>query len=233
MKQLIFAAALCICAGSQAFAQLGRTEFHNNVVNNAFFTVKEFGNKTGKTTEGTVYLNEKWYLGTIYLKSGHVIKDFAMNYDVEHNMIEVETKDGIKVLPGSNAAKFTIWNGFKTDSLIYVNCDAYSFNNIRHLGFYSVLQQGPKIQLLQRSDIQVLKANYNAITNSGYKNDRIIKKEKVYVAVGKNVTEVKDNDDFNIFGAQQEAIKEYAKTHKLKLKRKEDAAKIIAYYNSI
>ena len=232
MKQLIFAAAFCLFAGSNAFAQLGRTEFHNNVVNNAFYSIKEISGKPG-TTEGTVYLNKTWLPGTIYLKSGHVIKDFPLNYDVEHDMIEVETKDGIKVLPGSNAVKFTLWSGFRTDSMLYVNCDAYSFNNIKHLGFYTVLKQGPKLQLLQRTDIQVMKANYNAITNTGTKNNQIIKKEKIYFAADKKVVEVKDKHDFSIFGAQQQAIKEYAKTHKLKLNRKDDAAKLTAYFNSI
>ncbi|MFC5272234.1 hypothetical protein [Adhaeribacter terreus] len=221
--------SLFIAFGSQA--QNATPNLRNPVLDEQFFIVREWISPKEKSLK-TVYLFEAWNNGTIYLKNKQTIKGYKLNYDMEKDLIEIETKDGIKVLPGNRVKQFNLEKPGQSDSMQFVNTDAFPVENVYSFGFYEVVNSGPKMQVLKKTDVEIIRANYNLITNSGSKTDKITKKEKVYLAENNKVTLIKGNN-FEVFGRKADAVEKYAKTHKLKLKRPEDAVKLVDYYHSI
>ncbi|MBK0401988.1 hypothetical protein I5M27_03265 [Adhaeribacter sp. BT258] len=231
MKIIYLLVCLSFFLAFETQAQQATPNLRNPVLDEQFFIVREWISPKEKSLK-TVYLFDTWNKGTIYLKNKQSIKGYKLNYDMEKDLIEIETKEGIKVLPGDRVKQFNLEKPGLSDSMQLVNTDAFPVNNVYNFGFYEIVNGGSKMQLLVKTDVEIIRANYNMITNSGSKTDKIVKKEKIYLAENNKVTLIKAND-FEAFGRKAEAVEKYAKTHKLKLKRPEDAAKLVNYYNSI
>ena len=214
-----------------AKAQQPRAIQAQPVMDPQFYTVQEWMLPKEKSLK-TIYLMETWNTGTIYLKTNQTIKGYKLNYDLENDVVEIETKDGIKLLPGNRVKQFTLKTPSQPDSLRFLNGDAFKFENIYNIGFYEVLTSGPKMQVFKKTDVEVIRANFNAITNTGSKTDKITKKDKVYLAANNKVFLLKGND-FDIFGSKADAVEKFAKTNKLKMKNPQDVAKMVNYYHSI
>ena len=230
MKTIYFFIGFCLLTFN-AMAQQPRAIRAQPVMDPQFYTVQEWIAPKEKSLK-TVYLMDSWNLGTIYLKTNQTIKGYKLNYDLENDVVEIETKEGIKLLPGNRVKQFKLRHPAQPDSMEFVNGDAYKFDNIYNIGFYEVLKTGPKMQVFKKTDVEIIRANFNTITNTGSKTDKVTKKEKVYLAKDNKVMLIKGND-FEVFGSKADVMEKYAKENKLKLKNPEDAAKLVTYFNSI
>src|SRR5688500_15620975 len=90
-----------------AVAQHQRTIMAQPVMDPQFYTVQEWIQPKEPSLK-TVYLMETWNRGTIYLKSNQIIKGYKLNYDLENDLIEIETKEGVKLLPGNRVRQFNL-----------------------------------------------------------------------------------------------------------------------------
>ncbi|QHT65985.1 hypothetical protein GXP67_04525 [Rhodocytophaga rosea] len=183
-----------------------------------------------EATQGTYYIDTEWHTGNIYLKSGDTLRNYPLKYDIDKNLIEINTPQNVKVLHGDKAVAFE-WNT-GTSTATFINGEYYKVDGTRLVGFFQVLVVG-NFQLLSKTMLEVKKADYNVALDVGSRADKILKKERLFIARDKQLYEIKGKDDLTPFGDKAAAVKSYAKENKLKPNKREDAMKLVLYSNTI
>ncbi|MBC5773831.1 hypothetical protein H8S95_07135 [Pontibacter sp. KCTC 32443] len=234
--KLNLGAALLILAfvNGNAFAQRGEKlalppgdYFHNQQ-----FAIVKYDNITEITERienatGSIYLNDEWATGTLYTSSGHVLQDSQLKYDIKHDVMEINTPDGVKVLQGRYIKQFELQEA--NQKALYVSGSDNDVATGLHTAFYKVLASAKDLKLLSRTELHLKQSNYSPQFDVGSKTDKLVKKEKLYIAQGNNLTKL-EKDSFSVFGGKADKVKAYAKDKKLKLQKKEDAIQLLRFY---
>ncbi|WP_162427376.1 hypothetical protein [Pontibacter pudoricolor] len=185
------------------------------------------------TTKGSVYLVEEWLQGTIYTSSGHKIPDVPLKYDLKNNLFEIDFPDGIKVLGGQYVKQFEMMEGNDSIRSEFVNASMYNSDGLTNTGFLKVLVKGERAALLKRYELQQVPPNYSATMDVGSKNGAILISEKLYLAVGNLLAELKGRNNYSSFGEFEDEVKSYARKYKLKLHKEEDAISVVNFFNTL
>ncbi|WP_161890092.1 hypothetical protein [Pontibacter russatus] len=193
--------------------------------------ITEMADKSA-VVEGSVYLNDEWRQGSLYTSAGQVLENIPIKYDIRHDVMEVKTEDGVKVLSGMYIKRFEWVDKENQEKALFLNCKDFGLNERIYAGFFRVVVPGAKVQLLSHTELQVQEANYTPILDVGDKKAEILKKEKFYISDGKQVLELKDKNAFKIFGPEEGEMKQYAKKSRLKISKRNDAALLLAHYNT-
>ncbi|PRY08993.1 hypothetical protein CLV24_11944 [Pontibacter ummariensis] len=193
--------------------------------------IQEISEKAG-AVEAAVYLRDDWSEGTILTSSGHELANVLIKYDIKNNVLELATQEGTKVLSGNYVRQFELKEGNTAPKTRFINSKSLGGPSDTHTGFYEILTSGARAQLLVRIELIREKPNYSPIMDVGSKRSGFRKKETLCMESNSQVVEVKDKDIYNLFGTYQDDMKRYAKSNKLKLKKREDAVRLINYYNS-
>ncbi|MEQ8927830.1 MAG: hypothetical protein RLO81_18580 [Fulvivirga sp.] len=184
--------------------------------------------------EGTFYLNDEWIVGDLWLKNNKVIKGFPLKYDLKNQLLEINTEHGIKVCQLPLIEKFVIKEPLK-DSVKYYNTSVV--NNVTFdlpQGICEVLVND-KVKVLKYQYLEIKEATYNAAINMGERNDKVLKKERLYAVVRDEVFELKNKVGKNeeVFGDKTAQVEDFAKKNGLKLKEDAEIIKVFEYYNSL
>jgi len=186
--------------------------------------------ETGET-KGTVFLNDDWYSGSIYLTSGGSIENYPLMFNLASDNMEIKTDDEIKVLSAKYIDSFT-WD--EHDQLVnYIPSKNYKYEGHEFFGFFKVLYEDT-ISLFSRTELAIKKGYYNPTHDAGTPEDEYLKKVSLFIAIGKNV--YKANSKKQVLEAVGEAgdqLKSFAKENKLNFGHEEDLVEIVKYYNSI
>ncbi|WP_162428636.1 hypothetical protein [Pontibacter pudoricolor] len=180
--------------------------------------------------EGTVYLYDNWITGTLYTSSGHVLQDASLKYDIKNDVMEINTADGVKTLLGKYIRQFELQE--PAQKALYVSGSDNDVAAGLHTAFYKVLATSPDINLLMRTELHLKRSDYSPQFDVGSKTDKLVKKEKLFLAKGNDLTEL-EKDSYPVFGDKADRVKAYAKAKKLKLNKKEDAIAILEFYSSL
>jgi len=204
--------------------------FHNQQFSIVRYNnIAEITDRVNKAT-GSVYLNDDWISGTLYTASGHVLQDAQLKYDIKNDVMEVNTPDGIKTLQGRYIKQFELQE--PSQKALYVSGSENDVAAGNHTAFYKVLASGNDVKLLSRTELYLQKSNYSPQFDVGSKNDKLVKKEKLYLIKDNKLTEL-EKDSYSLFADKADEVKAYAKRNKLKLQKKEDAIKLLTYYSSL
>ncbi|MEJ8758207.1 hypothetical protein WG947_14430 [Pontibacter sp. H259] len=204
--------------------------FHNQQFSIVRYdNISELSDRVAKAT-GSVYLNDDWVAGTLYTSSGHVLPNAQLKYDIKHDMMEINTPDGVKVLQGKYIKQFELQE--PAQKALYVSGSENDVAAGSHTAFYKVLASAKDLKLLSRTELYLQQSNYSPQFDVGSKTDKLVKKEKLYLASGNNLAKL-EKGSYTTFGDKADKVKAYAKSKKLKLNKKEDALNIMAYYNSL
>lgn len=179
---------------------------------------------------GSPYLFEDWALGSAKTIDNAIKKDVQLKYDeIEDILIMKDDNNKLLTFP-VQVAEFTI-NDPKSNS-------TRTFRS----GFAVTKVNTDKsfFELIADGKVKLLKKNHKVISESksysGAVNKSVSDGVKYYLVNTDNAP-VAVKLDIKSIGAllpeKQTQLTEYAKTNKLNLKNQEDAAKLIAYYNSL
>lgn len=176
----------------------------------------------------SVYINDKWLNGVVVLTPSNEVKDIPIKYDVKNNLLEIHTKDGIKVANERQVKAFSTKDVLEEHH--YVNTDALKIKGLT--GIAEVLVLG-KMPLYGGIHLRKIPANYNPAMDVGSKVDTFVIDENLFI--------IKDNEAFDItkaskkilkyFGDKSPAIELYVKQNKLSYKEKNDIIKIVEEFN--
>lgn len=184
------------------------------------------------STTGTYFYLDEWKKGQIELFNGSKINGFSLKYDIENDELVIKTDQAVKKLDGQDVRKFALTNSLQP--INFINAKFYSINGIVKGGFYEILVVGEN-QLLSKQSVAIQQATYNPAIDMGTEENKIVKKETLFLARNMELFEFGSSQKKNleIFGSKSQIIKQFAKDNKLKLKKKEDLIQIVSHYNSI
>ncbi len=191
----------------------------------------EFDNRT-INVEGTYYLDEEWNEGNILLKSGILIENQMIRYDLEYDMLEIKIPDQVKIIPLRKLKSYVIFS--QTDNnLLYVNCDRYSFEDGTPLsGICQVLDTGYYGGIIKFTYL-VKEADYIPALDMGSKSDEILLKSHLFLTIDKTIYKIphKKKDFYNFYINPQVDIRSFMTKNKLNHRKPEDLIKVLHFIN--
>ena len=205
-------------------------QYRNPVVDNGM--VYSLNNRVA-TTLGSVYLNDEWKQAKITLKNDEgKFLEVPVKLDLKTNVFEISLDNNVKVLEGSKVSYFQWFNPNALRDERYLNCDRYTLDGAKASGFCKVLSDSG-LMLVERAFVEVIKANYNVQLNVGSQDDRIEKKEKLYLISKNQMIPYEKRTFFEILGDKADVVKRYVKENKLNIAKADGIKRAVDYYNSI
>lgn len=179
-----------------------------------------------------IYLNKNSTPGSLKLYNGEKIDASLINYELRNGIFTIKNSynDSIKLIQGHLVKEFKTTHIAKK---IFLN--GKEFNHNSYPPIFGESLTGGKHMLLRIPEVIRLRANYNVITNSGSKEDKLMLKHKLYYYDGSRLIQVKGSKKriTDLFINKKEEVKDYIKKNKLSVKKETDLIKIFEYYNSI
>jgi hypothetical protein len=190
----------------------------------------EFDNRNREII-GNYYIDEDWNKGNIELKSGIIIKNQLIRYDLEYDLLEVKLPDELKVIPLHKMNYFWIIDWI--DSNLFLNCDSYSFEDGTPLsGICRVIEKSTYGAIIKYS-YDIKDATYVPALDMGTKDDEILIKKHIFLTKNEMIYKLPGNrkDFYSFFMNPNTDIKSFMKQNKLNHKDPEDLSRILKYIN--
>ncbi len=174
---------------------------------------------------GSVYLDDDWAETDIYLMNDSIVlRDINTRIDLSNNVLEIKTKEDTLVLPTYRIKSLF----FKETAKVFVteNIVKSPIN-----GFYQVIVDD-KYSLLCQHKVKVERSDFNIITNSGSKDDKIIQQEYYYLFVGDNLIKLeKSKGKFKKQFKNNKKIELFWNQKKVKPKNKAFLIELVKFIN--
>jgi hypothetical protein len=185
---------------------------------------------------GDTYLHAQWIPASILLYDQEkLIEGFPMRYDIYLNQLEIKAKNGIKVLKGEKVKSFVWVDSLTKAPAFFVNAQEFTnLDNARLTGFFQVLTDGP-LPLFKRTSVDVKKADYNVQLNVGSHDDKILKKEHLFVVKESRIVDVPSGRKklLPLFGEKSEDVDKFIKANALTANKEHHLAIIFKHYNTL
>ncbi|GAB2763331.1 hypothetical protein GCM10027275_00410 [Rhabdobacter roseus] len=178
--------------------------------------------------EGSPYLKDKWYLGTIRAQNGKVYDGVKMRYDAYKDEVEYEQQGKMYRLGAAETLEFSI----PTDDDLYIFRRGFpKVDRQTDASFYRVLHDG-NTKLLKRYENRMRDEKpYNSATVTR----RFEPSEKLYVLKGGTMYPIKKNDRKGMLKilSDRKRTMEYAiKEQQLDFRTESDIIKILEEYDA-
>ncbi len=190
--------------------------------------------KNNTEVRGNTYLAEEWKSATLSLIDGTVITDKLMRYDILMNQFEIKIEGQLKGIQGFNVTSFVIYNEFTQGVDQYINAKQYSLEGAKLIGFFKVTNID-KWSFLTKTDVELKKANYNAILDVGEEDPEYVKSSKFFISNGQSLIPVVSNNKKKFadsFGDKSDQVLQFLKDKKLSLKEEIDMRTLVNFLNT-
>jgi hypothetical protein len=186
---------------------------------------------------GDSYLTQRWQAGTLLLYSSEkLLEGYPIRYDLLRDEMEIQSKSGVKVIEGQKIKSFVWIDSIFSAPMYFVNSRDYKNDEGSPMtGFLQILVDG-KIPLLKRTDAVIRKANYSVQFDVGEKDDKIIKKTKLYYApeAGKILPLASSRKKIlPIFKDKRKEVERFIDLNKLSMSDEHHLQRLFEYYNSL
>lgn len=189
-----------------------------------------------KKIEGDNYLDKKWNSASILLyRDQQMLEGFRVRYNITSNMFELMEPENnlVSILPGLRVQNIVWVDSTHRVPRYFVNGMDFLEEGSPISGFFEVLVEG-ELPLMRRTLAVFKESTYNTALMVGERNDKILKRDKYYYLVEKNIIEVpkKRKKFFLIFGEDAEEMEEFAASNNLNIKDPNAVFQIFTNYNS-
>jgi len=179
-----------------------------------------------KKLVGSFYLNENWAKTDIFLKNDStVLRDIHTRIDLRNNVLEIKTKKDTLVLPT-----------YRIKSLLYKeSSDVFVTENwvkSPTKGFFRVLVDD-KYALLCHPKVKVEPSDFNIITNTGSKDDKIIQQEFYYLFTDDTLIKIeKSKGKFKKQFGKSDKVAQFLSQQKVKPRNKFFLIDLVNFLNA-
>lgn len=185
---------------------------------------------------GDTYLDMHWKNSSILLyEKDKLLEGYPVRYDIHSDELEINAKNGIKVLKGSKVKSFVWADSITNTPTYFVNAKEYKSDNNTNLGgFFQVVSDGA-MPLFKKTTVEIKKADYNVAFNVGSHDDKILKKSDFYTLKGNEVVEIPGSKKkfLPLFGDKTEVIEKFIRDNGLSISKEENLKMIFDHYNSL
>lgn len=185
---------------------------------------------------GDYYLDGNWNKASILLyKNSEVMEGYLVRYQINSNTFEIraEGSDEVSAIPGLRIQNVVWVDKDFNIPRFFVNGMDFKDEGSPISGFFEVLVDGQK-PLLRRTVATIRASNYNEALMVGEKDDKIVKRNQYYYAVGKDIFMIpkKKKQFLEIFGDKATMISTFVSDNKLRYNDPSSWYSIFTYYNS-
>ncbi len=237
MKKTVLLILTMILSFSTTWAQ--RNQIFALAPNDSYSgeAVNVFDLRDKKDKLGSVYWNDLWADGSVKLIGGKTVNDMPLKYDLQANGLEIKVKNDIKVLPGDMIEEFIISYVHEGEEAIrhhFIRLDLFFDKDIIDHRFYELLQEGGKLNLLRKTELETLQPNYVTALDAGSVKAKILKKEKLMVFDGARLIVLPrgKKKKLKILENYKAGISGFYEESGLKHQKMEDLVRMIQYANS-
>ncbi|MFC3414645.1 carboxypeptidase-like regulatory domain-containing protein [Algoriphagus hitonicola] len=189
-----------------------------------------------KKVEGDNYLDKKWNSASILLyRDQQMLEGFRVRYNITSNMFELMEPENnlVSILPGLRVQNIVWVDSTYRVPRYFVNGMDFLDEGSPISGFFEVLVEG-ELPLMRRTLAVFKESTYNTALMVGERNDKILKRDKYYYLVEKNILEIpkKRKKFFPIFGDKAEEMEEFASSNNLNIKDPNAVFQLFTHYNS-
>jgi len=152
---------------------------------------------------------------------------------MKYNLLEIRTKEAIKVCPLSRLESFK-WINFAGDTLTFVNSQKIAAaKTLSVTGLLEILVKGTAT-LLTSYQTEVLPPTYVTGLDVGRKESKIEKKIVYYIAIDNHLCPASKKEKCEAcFGEWAGKVMDYARQNHLKFTRRTDLIRMVEYYNRL
>ena len=185
------------------------------------------------TVVGDNYLNKNWNVATILLyQTEAMIEGYPVKYDIRSNMLEFNSKYGIKVLSAEKVKNLVWIDSLTSEPHYFVNGAEFSKDQVTSRGLLEVVVDGT-LPLLLKTELVVKQPTYNAAMGSGSKDLKIYKKEIFLYAMDKNMMEIKNKKNvLQAAGSRAPEVETYIKENKINVNKLQGLKQVFELLNA-
>ena len=185
------------------------------------------------STIGDNYLNKEWNQATFLLyQSEKMIEGYPAKFDIQSDLFEVKTNNGIKILDNSKV-KNVVWIDSLTSLPDYfVNGKEYRIEGVPSTGILEIVVDGI-FPLFKKTELFVKEPTYNVAFDVGSRDKKIFQKEIMYYGKDKDLMRVKNKKDvLAAAGGRATEVEAFVKSNKLNLNKETDLKRVFEFLNA-
>jgi hypothetical protein len=190
----------------------------------------EFDNRNREIV-GSFYIDDTWKKSNVGLKSGTVIKNLLVRYDLEYDLLEVKLSDNLKVVPLRKLDYYRIID--QSSGNVFRNCDVYFFEDGTALsGICRVITEGYYGGIVKYT-YNIKEPTYVPALDMGDQREKILVRENLFLTKDNVLFELpsRKRDFYSFFINPDIDIKSYMKKNHLHHKDPADLERILNRVN--
>ncbi|MFC2125035.1 hypothetical protein ACFLU5_09510 [Bacteroidota bacterium] len=180
---------------------------------------------------GKYYLDKEWRTTDIYFRSGLVVKDFPVRYDIEFNLLEIQIGDEIKVLPIGKLFKYEFLHAETGRIIVHGSGrDFKTEHGTPVSGLCEIYERG-EWAVITNINYSIKDPDYIKELDVGNKDERLFLEKDKFLCINKIAYPLttKKKDLINIIGRESSEAKSYLEKEKLNPRRIEDLKVLVNY----
>jgi hypothetical protein len=169
---------------------------------------------------------------TALLYNEQTISNVYAKYDMLHDDFYIQTKQGLRVLPGHQVKSFSFIDSVTKKQSTFINAKEFkATSGTPYVGFFEVLYDG-QMALLKKSEATIQKANYHVALNVGRQDHQVNKKFEYYYLVNDVAEKLPATKNITtVFGDKKAAVEKFIKINQLNLKDERHLTLTFDHYN--
>lgn len=177
------------------------------------------------TTIGSTYLDDQWQDAQIILKDGSNAGTYPVKVEVEHANIELKFRNDVRFLNFEKIDFVTYVEKSTELKGIVTRASNFTYQAERLHGIMLIYgRERAKYTAAKNLSIEFLASNYNVAMDVGSKDNRKVKKEKLFILTDGRLILIKGPDKkiAKQFGDDRDKVLSIVREHNLKLTREKD-----------
>lgn len=186
------------------------------------------------TLQAQVFPSQVWHEGKVFLVDGETLSG-RIKYDLDNDLIQLERQNRIQTFSSRKILKFEIFDeGFNSYRLFY-SLPYKVKPNYETLILFEILHEGSLSLLCREFIVQEAIPQFGYYPRFGGMTRMRLTYEYFFLTENGNIDRYtpKKGDLLHIMRNRSAEVKSFMKKNKLKYDRREDLAKVTAFYNSI
>lgn len=244
MRTYILLALVGLVSGT-AFSQDNKDYLHNRTVMERIPLAAQGGNSvmlgnlsvSTPGTVGDVYLTPDYRIATFWLYADNqVAQGFAARLDLQRNEFDIHMGkgNGIKAMPGTKVRTMMWADSVTRTPQYFVNGQEYkNEEGVPYLGFFQIMSEG-ELTLLRLTTVTFKPADHNPTHYTGSKDNRFVKRSKLYYATGSTALELPNRKGIlKLMESRKDEINKFIKVNELYFTNERHLISLFDYYNSL
>ena len=231
MRLKLFFIVAVFCVPSKELASQGMISILDKSTNPGEVLV-EFDDRV-VNTRGSYFIDEDWNTGEVYFRSGTIVKDFPVRYDLYNDLLEIQVEDQIKVLPIWKMDGFRYYDEESGIPINFVPCAKFKDKDgVPFTGICRVYAEG-QTGLYSRYEYVLKDPDYVVALDMGTQEAEIYIKEKALLYTDDRMHEVpaRKKRIYALFDEKEESVREFAHKEKLNPRKISDLKVIVDFIN--